>query len=235
MKQLLLAVLWVSISACAQDRSVCSAQTPLKGECRIALEQLHPTQGGVGMIQVEDEVAGLKNDSPQKIEKRIAKKVIPIVIAQNASGELTYYLVDRHHLASALWRVGVREAQVTVVVKIAPNEDLWGTMVKNHWVWLKDAKGQSIKPEQLPQRIADMTDYPYRSLAGMIEDDGYFNKWPNPYFAEFVWAEWLGQQMNWQAVTRDQLAQQRKQAEKLACSPQAKGLPGYPGRACLFD
>lgn len=236
MNRVLLIALLVSLSACAKDSvPVCSVQIPVKGECRIALDQLHPTQGGIGLIQVEDEVESLKDDSPEKIDKRIAKKVIPIVVVQKETDEPTYYLVDRHHLTSALWRVGVREAQVTVVGKIAPTEDLWPTMIKNHWAWLKDEKGQAIQPEQLPQRIADLKDYPYRSLAGMIEDEGYINKLGNPYFVEFAWAQWLGQQMNWQTITRDQLVQQRKQAEQLACSPKAKGLPGYPGRACFLN
>ena len=206
---------------------ICDLQTPVEYICRIQISQLHPTQGGIGLIQVENEVAELKQLSAKKIDKLITKKVIPIVIAPTG-----YYLVDRHHLTSALWRVGVREVEVKVIGRINQTDGFWQKMEQNHWAWLKNQQGMTINPAQLPANIEQMVDYPYRSLAGMLQDDGYFDKNKNSYFVEFAWAQWLGQQMKWQTITCNTIKQQLKQAEKLACISAANGLPGYFGQAC---
>lgn len=141
-------------------------------------------------------------------------------------------MVDRHHLTSALWRVGVREVEVKVIGRINQTDGFWQKMQQNHWAWLKNQQGMTINPAQLPTSIEQMVDYPYRSLAGMLQDDGYFDKNKNSYFVEFAWAQWLGQQMKWQTITRNTIKQQLKQAEQLACTPAASGLPGYLGQAC---
>ena len=105
----------------------------------------------------------------------------------------------------------------------------------NHWAWLKDEKGGALTPQQLPAHIGELPDYPYRTVAGLLQDAGYFDKREQVYFVEFAWASWLGQQMDWLPVDSANLADRLYQAKRLACSSKAADLPGYPGKQCRVN
>jgi len=115
----------------------CQPDTPIGSWCDTALTALHPTQGGIGQLQVNDEAASLRQLSADKLAARIRKKAIPVVIGPG--GQL--YLVDRHHFASALLRVGVREAPVQVIGKLAQADGFWAQMQARHWAWLYNQQG----------------------------------------------------------------------------------------------
>ncbi|SCK05092.1 ParB-like protein [Vogesella sp. LIG4] len=206
----------------------CQPDTPAGDWCDTPLAALHPTQGGVGMLQVADEAEALRGLSADKLAAKIRKKVIPVVIGPQ--GRL--YLVDRHHFASALLRIGVSTASVQVIGHLPRADDFWQQMQAQHWAWLRDEHGQPLAPAALPATLAALPDYPYRSLAGQLQDKGYFRKRDAVYFVEFAWASWLGQRMGWAPVDRASLPTRLKQAEKLACTRDASQLPGYPGKAC---
>jgi hypothetical protein len=227
----------VGVSGCAQTPKNCDAHTGVGQVCRIHIAQLHPTQAGVGQLQVDDEARALQvlqTVSGDKLAKKMYKKSIPVVMAtqENGGDKAQFYLVDRHHFTSALWQIGVRELDVTVIGQLEQGADFWQHMAQNHWAWLFDAHGAPLEPSQLPLRVQDLTDYPYRSLAGALEDDGFIDKSAQPYFAEFVWAQWLGERMGWAVVTRDNFQTQLKQAKQLACTPAARQLAGYAEKTC---
>ena len=209
----------------------CQSETAVGNWCEIGIDALHPTQGGVGQIQVDETQATLAGMSAKQLDKLMKKKEIPVVIAPDGS----YWLVDRHHLTKALWQQGVKDARVKVIGRLQDKANFWSQMQNNHWAWLKDEKGQPLTPEQLPTRIDQLPDYPYRTLAGLLQDAGYFRKDKQVYFVEFAWVSWLGKQMQWMPVDNSNLAARLQQAKRLACGSDASDLPGYPGKQCSLN
>jgi hypothetical protein len=200
----------------------CSGSTPLNTSCEIALALLHPTQPAVGMMQVEERAARMKNgiDGIRYTRKR------PIPVVQGPDG--SFYLTDSHHLVSVLSRVGVKRATARLIGRISKPADFWPEMQARHWVYLFDPRGNRITPPALPKRIADLADDPYRALAGYAESAGYFHR-TDAYFMEFEWARYFGSHMHWQPIDRMNLLTALESAEKLACQPEASNLPGYAG------
>ncbi|MFQ2014626.1 ParB-like protein [Aeromonas veronii] len=209
----------------------CQSDTAVGNWCEIGIDALHPTQGGVGQMQVDETQATLAGMSAKQLDKLMEKKEIPVVIAPDGS----YWLVDRHHLTKALWQQGVKDARVKVIGRLQDKANFWSQMQNNHWAWLKDEKGQPLTPEQLPTSIDKLPDYPYRTLAGLLQDAGYFRKDKQVYFVEFAWASWLGKQMQWMPVDNSNLAARLQQAKRLACGSDASDLPGYPGKQCSLN
>ncbi|MGL6310748.1 ParB-like protein [Aeromonas veronii] len=209
----------------------CQSDTAVGNWCEIGIDALHPTQRGVGQIQVDETQATLAGMSAKQLDKLMKKKEIPVVIAPDGS----YWLVDRHHLTKALWQQGVKDARVKVIGRLQDKANFWSQMQNNHWAWLKDEKGQPLTPEQLPTSIDKLPDYPYRTLAGLLQNAGYFRKDKQVYFVEFAWASWLGKQMQWIPVDSANLAARLQQAKRLACGSDASDLPGYPGKQCSLN
>ena len=99
---LLLCCLFLSATAQAED---CSPQTSVGSWCELPLAALHPTQQNVGLLQVEDDQAKLAGKKPKALERYLRKKEIPVVIGPGGR----FYLTDRHHLSSALWRLDPKQ------------------------------------------------------------------------------------------------------------------------------
>jgi len=121
---------------------------------------------------------------------------------------------------------------VQVIGKLPQADGLWAQMQARHWAWLYNQQGLPQAPAQLPATLSALPDYPYRSLAGWLQDDGYFSKKDDVYFVEFDWVSWLGNKMGWADVTAATLPARLAQAQRLACNPEARPLPGYRGKAC---
>lgn len=222
--------------ACALSQSAwalapCEPTSQVGNWCEVSITELHPTQGGVGQLQVDATARELADKSADQLDKLMKKKEIPVVIAPDGG----YWLVDRHHLTKALWQQGVKQARVKVIARLQDKTNFWSQMQNNHWAWLKDEQGQPLTPEQLPKHIGELPDYPYRTLAGQLQDAGYFSKKDQVYFVEFAWTSWLGQQMDWQVVNAANLGDRLSQAKRLACSSKASTLPGYPGKQCRVN
>ena len=122
----------------------CQSDTAVGNWCEIGIDALHPTQGGVGQIQVDETQATLAGMSAKQLDKLMKKKEIPVVIAPDGG----YWLVDRHHLTKALWQHGVKDARVKVIGRLQDKANFWSQMQNNHWAWLKDEKGLPLTPEQ---------------------------------------------------------------------------------------
>lgn len=72
----------------------------------------------------------------------------------------------------------------------------WQRMTEARRVWLRDAKGQAITPQQLPERLGlqQLEDDAYRSLVYFTREVGYAKPRQQggaPAFLEFYWADWL--------------------------------------------
>jgi hypothetical protein len=216
-------LLWASESS-----SSCQSDLKVGSHCRLAINDLHPTQPGIGLLQVQEEVQRLKNRDPRKLWAYAEKKRIPVVIGPDGR----FWLVDRHHLTRTLWTLGMREVPVVIEGVLTDADRFWPEMRARHWAWLKDERGRAIDPDQLPRHIALLPDYPYRSLAGYAEDAGLYIKRGQVYFIEFAWAQYLGEKLKWRPVTKDSLPVLLKASSLLACQADAANLPGYPGSVC---
>ncbi|MDN0081169.1 ParB/Srx family N-terminal domain-containing protein [Crenobacter sp. SG2305] len=234
MRRLVLALLLGLLGnlASAETLPACTPQSAVGSRCEVPLVQLHPTQPGVGLMQVADERARLAKragkDSPEAFQTYLIKKRIPIVIGPDGG----FYLVDRHHLSRALWDNGVRQAPAEIEGRLADAAGFWPTMQARHWAWLKDEHGKALDPGTLPATVAALPDYPYRSLAGYAERAGLFRKDGQVYFIEFAWAQYLGEQLGWRPIERATLPATLEAARAAACAPAAADLPGYPGAVC---
>jgi hypothetical protein len=200
----------------------CSSTVPVHGRCEIALSDLHPTQSAIGLMQVEERAMRMPNGTDGV--KYTAKRPVPVVQAPDGS----FYVTDGHHLISTLLRVGARKVMAEMIGRFDNPDTFWNEMQARQWVYLYDVKGNAIAPSALPKRFSDLADDPYRALAGYAEDAGYFRR-TDVYFAEFHWARYFGSRMGWQSVDRLNLLSALQTAEKLACQPEAKDLPGYAG------
>jgi len=224
----LLGTLLSAVGPATAETLPCAPQSPVGAVCEAELAQLHPTQFGVGMLQVSDEMRKLKNKSPAGLRKTALKKRIAVVIGPDGN----LWLVDRHHFSRALWELGERQAPVSIVGRIDQHDGFWQAMKAAKWAWLYDERGNPLEPAALPRQIKDMPDYSYRALAGFAEDEHFFNKPGQIYFIEFAWARYFGEQLGWAPITADNLPQRLDQARRVACQPAAATLPGYPGAAC---
>ncbi len=210
------------LAGAAQAKPVCDRSVPVNARCDIALSTLHPTQSAVGMIHVEERAARLQGETD--FIKYTSKRPVPVVQAPDGS----FYLTDSHHLASVLTRIGARRVTAQVIGRLDNPATFWQEMQKRHWVYLFDPKGKPITPSALPKHVADLKDDPYRALASYAQNAGYFRK-TDAYFMEFEWARYFGARMEWRPLDRMNLLEALQSAERFACQPEAKDLPGYAG------
>ena len=80
--------------------------------------------------------------------------------------------------------------------------DFWAMMKERQWVYLFDQAGRPLKdPSQLPKRVMDLRDDPYRSLSWLVREQHGYREVDTPYL-EFLWANfsslpdnhWTGQE-----------------------------------------
>ncbi|MGV0950092.1 MAG: ParB-like protein [Azonexus sp.] len=214
--------------AAAPDYAGCHPRLAVGTVCEADLAQLHPTQFGVGLLQVAREKRELARQRPSSLQKTVLKKRIAVVIGPDGR----FWLVDRHHLSRALWEIGERKAPVHIVGRVEKPDGFWQVMSRAHWAWLFDERGNPRDPADLPGHIKDLPDFGYRSLAGFAEDEHLFNKSAQVFFIEFTWARYFGEQLGWAEITTETLHQRLDDARRVACLPAASSLPGYPGAAC---
>lgn len=214
--------------AWADDLPGCNPGTNVGEVCEQDISQLHPTQPGVGLLQVRAEQRKLSKKTPEALQRYIVKARVPVVVSSDGR----YWLVDRHHLSRALWENGVRRIPVVIEGKLAMSAHFWADMEQRHWAWLKNEHGQVVSSAAIPDHVFDLPDYPYRSVAGYARNAGAYGKTDQIYFVEFVWASYFGRKLAWKPVSTENMSDIVKEALSAACLPDAANLPGYPGPAC---
>jgi hypothetical protein len=90
-----------------------------------------------------------------------------------------------------------------------------------------DTKGTRRHYEDIPKRVTDLVDDPFRSLAGELRRAGGFAKDTTP-FSEFLWADFLRRRMKRGTVERE-FERAIEKALRLAKSEDADYLPGWCG------
>ncbi len=194
---------------------------------RAKLKRLRPTQLAVGYTEVE-----LKASQWQRLGKRERKiqlehHVFPAVVGPGKH----YYIVDHHHLGIALMREGIDDIFVTVLDDMSWLElpVFWRTMEFRAWCHPYDHHGKRRAYRDLPLRLDELKDDPYRSLAGLVRDAGGYAKNEAP-FVEFLWAEFFRPRVPARLINKQPGLATRK-GLKLAHAREASYLPGWSGKS----
>jgi hypothetical protein len=202
-----------------------SSSLPAGAQCVVDIRDLHPTQFAVGYWEIDQRAKKVINKSGKKLTKYLEEHVGKIVVGPSGDP----YIIDRHHLACIMLRTGKSLtilATVEANFKTATVDSFWKEMIARKWVYLYDNHGKGpLDPRQLPNKIKDLEDDPFRSLAWEVrERDGYHES--EEPFAEFSWANFFRTKLaNDNANAK--MEQLIHDALKLCHSPIAAGLPGY--------
>jgi hypothetical protein len=187
----------------------------------LAIDDLRPTQQSLGLREVQlKREKWLSRTQPER-EESLQRQTVPVVAAPG--GE--FYLLDGHHLVRMLWEEGVPRVPVRMMADLSalPLADFWLELRARGWL----QSGYGTAP--LPRHISDLTDDPFRSLAGELRRRGGFQKDHTP-FSEFSWGDYLRRH-----IDADELAQDFEwavaRALELAALPEASFLPGWCGPA----
>jgi hypothetical protein len=189
----------------------------------VAIAALCPTQITVGMAEV-DKKRRRWRDVKDKAEF-LGRRMVPVLLGPDRRS----YVIDRHHLTRALLDEGVAEVAVTVRADLShlSKAAFWGLLDNLGWCHPYDDRGKRIEFDQMPRRIADLSDDPFSSLSGETRRRGGFIKNLAP-FSEFNWADFLRRHMRRQLVERD-FESAVAEALRLVRSRDAACLPGWCG------
>lgn len=187
------------------------------------LTELMPTQGAIGCAEVSQKRAEWQGLSQKMRKALIAQHWFPSVIGP----EGRYYIVDHHHLGMALHEEGQEAVFLTVLKDLSwlDVDTFWRVMEFHQWAHPYSETGKRIAFQQLPTRVSELKDDPYRSLAGLARKAGAFAKDVTP-FSEFLWADYFRPK-----IKKQQLQQSMTDAVALALEmarhPHASYLPGF--------
>jgi len=190
---------------------------------KVAIAELFPTQVTVGMREVDIRRLSWREKSIDKAVQYLGSHRVPVVIGPNNR----HYMVDRHHLTTALYEEGMSEVPVSIIGDFNKLglESFWTIMESRNWTHPFDDEGHRCPFDSMPTTVANLTDYPFRSLAGAVKRaQGYAkNKAP---FSEFRWADFLRSRIARTLVERD-FGRALAIAMNLAQGSEAAGLPGW--------
>lgn len=191
----------------------------------VAIDDLRPTQVTIGFKEAETRAAKLKKLVESDGEKLLRKYVVPVVKGPKDR----FYVIDHHHLCRALTLAGAKNVLVTVVLNLQRLEKdaFWVFLDNKGLVHPFDEDGKRCGYGDIPKSIKNMTDDPFRSLAGALRRKGGYAKDTTP-FSEFLWADFLRRRFNSDEVESD-FAGTLEAALKLAKKPEADHLPGWCG------
>ena len=193
---------------------------------KIELLSLIPTQSSVGLHQVKMKAKKMENMKEHILKQYLKERPVPVVVDRNKR----FYLIDRHHLCSACILINIKKVKIVITADFSDTKsdtEFWTRMQENKYVLLQDSHGKIITPNMLPQKLTELSNDPYRSLAGLLRDAGTIGKVDIP-FSEFKWANFFRKHFD-EKVVEDMLHTNIKKATHLARSEHAKDIPGYIG------
>ncbi len=194
----------------------------------IAIAELRPTQITVGFREVAEkrrEWSDRAEKSAKKAAEFLGSHMVPTVLGPGGR----HYLIDHHHLALALQQAKQTEVLVTVAADLSslPKVAFWTYLDNRALCHPYDAAGKRRGFEDIPRRIGDLADDPYRSLAGELRRVGGFAKDTTP-FSEFLWADFLRPRVKAKQIVEHFSAALEK-ALALSKTEAATYLPGWCG------
>ena len=196
---------------------------------RTALTRLRPTQLTVGYIEVEEKARQWAALGKKRLKSEIECHVFPAVLGPGKD----YYIVDHHHLGIALLKEGIKDVLVTVLDDLSWLKPavFWRTMEFRAWSHPYDARGKRRDYSDMPQRLTQMENDPYRSLAGLVRNAGGFAKNQAP-FVEFLWADFFRPLVAARSIKKD-ARRATRDGVRLAQSTDARYLPGWSGKTTV--
>ena len=191
----------------------------------VDIADLRPTQITIGLNEVKTRAAKLEKLAQEDGDKLLRKHVIPVVRGPKDR----FYVIDHHHLCRALQLVGSKQVSVTAVMNLRrlDKEAFWVFMDNRGLVHPFDEHGKRRDYGDIPKSTEDMTDDPFRSLAGALRRKGGYAKDTTP-FSEFLWADFLRRRFNKKEIERD-FAATLEAAFQVAKTHDADHLPGWCG------
>jgi hypothetical protein len=189
--------------------------------------QLRPTQMTVGLAEVAIKRREWAALGHKKRRAALQQLVFPAVLGIKRQ----YFIIDHHHLGLAL--IDERAEHVWIAVQ----DDLswlsppvfWRVMEFRGWAHPFDSRGRRRPCREIPRRLTQLRDDPYRSFANRVHVAGGYAKSAAPY-AEFLWADFFREHVSAGALRRRSPSVLRA-GLKLAKSAAARYLPGWAGRA----
>jgi len=193
----------------------------------VPLARMRPNQITVGYAEVRLKREQWKSLDKKARKERLSQQWFPSIIGPQGR----YYIVDHHHLGLALLADGVEAAYVMVLRDLSTVDTamFWRLMEHPQWAHPFDARGRRRDFDAIPQRLRDLADDPYRSLAGLVRTSGGYAKDTAP-FSEFLWADFFRPRIKVALIKRS-LEQAVAEGVGLARSAAANFLPGWTGTA----
>jgi len=190
------------------------------------LNEIRPTQVSIGYVEVIKKRAEWKKLSKKQRASLLDEHWFPSIIGPKNQ----YYIIDHHHLGMALHQEQQIEVNLTVLKDLSwlDKNTFWRVMEFHQWVHPYDERGQRVAFTDIPTSVAKLKDDPYRSLAGLVRDEGGFAKDLTP-FSEFLWADFFRTKISKKAISN--LNESLSNAIKFAKTKEASYLPGWAGRA----
>ena len=220
----------------------CDEQSKKGDICLCKISDLHPTQASVGMVEVRIKAEKLNNEIQRRSDRDFLKYLLkhnkeePIIIGPGG----IFYITDHHHLARALYDVGASQTYCTIVDNLsdAKPDDFWKHLEENNEVYLKDQNGNPIPPRDLPASVKDLSNNPFRSLAGAVRESCGFEKGDKSSsgedYLEFQWADYLRVRWAQTGIAPQDIDTRFEGATiaalHLAAQKDAASLPGYTGK-----
>lgn len=197
------------------------------------VSKIHPTQFAVGKKEVEIKEMILQKIIKQDKLKKYLKANPGIVIV--GPGKVMY-LIDGHHHASSLHMGGIEDIYVEIVKDWSDDTpaQFWEKMQDKKFVYLYDEAGKKKPYTDLPVRIEDLRDDPYRTIAWLVRKAKAFENQKVP-FQEFEYAEFLRSRMSVDFSTEKAADDSLQKALDLVTSSDASHLPGYTGKRPTCD
>jgi hypothetical protein len=186
---------------------------------------LRPTQMTVGFREVEIKRKQWRDADDEARTKLLRRHVVPAVVGPKGRP----YIVDHHHFTKALLdeKAGLVAVYFVADLSHLASEEFWIFLDNSDWCHAYDDDGVRCALSDIPKRLSDLTDDPFRSLVGELIRAGGCAKNHAP-FSEFLWADFLRRRIKKSLVEKD-FATALTKALDLAKSPDAKSLPGWSG------
>lgn len=199
------------------------ARDPRLKPVRVA--DLKPTQMTVGLREVAEKRRRWREEPASDARDYLGQHMIPVLLGPRKR----QYVIDHHHLARALLEEGVSLVLTTVVADLSHlgKSEFWTVCDNRGWCHPYDRHGERRTFDDIPSKIEDLEDDPYRSLAGELRRAGGYAKDTTP-FAEFIWADFLRRRIKAKTVAGD-FNTALAAALDLARSGEAGHLPGWCG------
>ncbi|MDR5758507.1 ParB/Srx family N-terminal domain-containing protein [Caballeronia sp. LZ035] len=187
------------------------------------IDHLRPTQMTHGERQIRRKAEAYRALHARDLKMAIAEK--PIVIVLGPDGEP--YVIDHHHVACALLRIGVPRVPFVLVRDFSSlsSAEFWLTLESRSWVYPYDAARRRVAFADMPRRLSEAQNDEFRSLAAFVRDAGGYDKSDIP-LADFRWADFFHAHLP-SPINDAEFDALLQPALALARSPKAAGLPGF--------